>query len=325
VVSVLRGLEPSRRLTARAVVVWLLVAACAAWAAVRLLGLERGYPLVPLVAYTPIAAGATVLVAVVALALRRRWAALVAALLAVALVAAVAPRALGGPTDRRGPELRVLTSNLFRGQASPQALVALVRRTRADVLTLSEITPGAIEALREAGLDELMPQRVVRLGPRHSGTAIFSRLALEERPPLPGTWNPLAAATVRVAGAPGVELLAVHPPAPFDERHVRAWQREYDLLPPASTGPLRVLAGDFNATLDHAPLRDLLATGYVDAAEQVGEGLRATWPVGRRVPPPVTIDHVLADERCGVRAYGVHTVPRSDHKAVFAELVLPRA
>jgi hypothetical protein len=34
----------------RMVVGWLLAAACVAWAALRLLGLERGFPLVPLVA-----------------------------------------------------------------------------------------------------------------------------------------------------------------------------------------------------------------------------------------------------------------------------------
>ena len=45
---------------------------------------------------------------------------------------------------------------------------------------------------------------------------------------------------------------------------------------------------------------------------------------GRRIPPAVTIDHVLADARIGVRAVSVHTIPGTDHRAVFAELVLPR-
>jgi hypothetical protein len=42
------------------------------------------------------------------------------------------------------------------------------------------------------------------------------------------------------------------------------------------------------------------------------------------LPPPVTIDHVLADARCGWRAVRVFPVPHSDHRAVLAELVLPR-
>ena len=95
-------------------------------------------------------------------------------------------------------------------------------------------------------------------------------------------------------------------------------------LPPATPdGRLRILAGDFNATLDHAELRRVLDTGYQDAAAQVGAGLHGTWPHGRRFPPPVTIDHVLADERLGVRAVSIHTIPGTDHRAVLAELELP--
>ena len=69
----------------------------------------------------------------------------------------------------------------------------------------------------------------------------------------------------------------------------------------------------------------MVDSGYEDAAAETGTGLRATWPAGRRFPPPVTIDHVLADARCGVRSARVLDVPRSDHRAVLAELELPRA
>jgi hypothetical protein len=33
---------------------------------------------------------------------------------------------------------------------------------------------------------------------------------------------------------------------------------------------------------------------------------------------------VLADRRCGVRAFSVHPIPGTDHRAVLADLVLPR-
>ncbi|MEJ7787976.1 MAG: hypothetical protein WKF96_24510, partial [Solirubrobacteraceae bacterium] len=41
-------------------------------------------------------------------------------------------------------------------------------------------------------------------------------------------------------------------------------------------GPLRLIAGDLNATLDHGALRDLLSDGYVDAADATGNGLLST-------------------------------------------------
>ena len=88
------------------------------------------------------------------------------------------------------------------------------------------------------------------------------------------------------------------------------------------SGTVRVLAGDFNATLDHAPMRRLLSSGYRDAAATVGVGLVGTWgPYDGDLIPPVTIDHVLVDRRVAVAAVSVHPLPGGDHRAVLAELV----
>lgn len=43
----------------------------------------------------------------------------------------------------------------------------------------------------------------------------------------------------------------------------------------------------------------------------------------RHFPPAVTIDHVLADQRIGIGDVSVHEIPGSDHRAVFAELIVP--
>ena len=97
-------------------------------------------------------------------------------------------------------------------------------------------------------------------------------------------------------------------------------------LPAAGpTGAPRVLAGDFNATLDHGELRRLLDRGYRDAAEQAGTALRPTWPADRSlIPALVTIDHVLADRRIRVASARTVAIPGSDHRGVLAVLVLPR-
>jgi endonuclease/exonuclease/phosphatase (EEP) superfamily protein YafD len=310
----------------RMLVAWALAAACAGWAVLRLLALERGFPLVPLVAYTPFVAAGAVVVVVVAVVLRQRAAALVAAVVALALGAVVAPRALGGPSDPAGdpgPRLRVLTSNLRYGHASAESLVALVRSTRADVLSLQELTPEAVRALDAAGLGEVMPHYVLHAAAGGDGTGLYSRLPLDEAPSPEGTSFTMVAARAHPRGGPVVGLVAVHPSAPV--RHgIQFWRRDLRALPAAGGSPLLILAGDFNATLDHAELRRLIDTGYEDAAAQLGAGLTPTWPEGRRIPPPVTIDHVLADERCGFRAVSVHTIPGTDHRAVYAELALPK-
>lgn len=55
--------------------------------------------------------------------------------------------------------------------------------------------------------------------------------------------------------------------------------------------------------------------GYRDAGEAAA--------TGGPFPPPITIDHILADERLGVVEYQVEPLPGSDHRAIFAELALP--
>ena len=80
-------------------------------------------------------------------------------------------------------------------------------------------------------------------------------------------------------------------------------------LRPISEGVVRILLGDFNATLDHQALRDVLDRGYVDAADAVGKALTPTWPRQRLLPPTVTIDHVLVDERVRVSDVGIHELP----------------
>ncbi|MFD2357485.1 endonuclease/exonuclease/phosphatase family protein [Nonomuraea ferruginea] len=61
-------------------------------------------------------------------------------------------------------------------------------------------------------------------------------------------------------------------------------------------------------------MRDLLGRGYADAAHQAGAGLTPTWPNGRGLPPFITIDHILVDERAGVSSFDVLDVPGTDHR-----------
>jgi endonuclease/exonuclease/phosphatase (EEP) superfamily protein YafD len=310
----------------RSLIAWLLVLPVAGWVVLRAFGLEQGYPLVPLLAYTPLAVAGGAVVLVVTLLLRRRAAAGLAAALTITLAVFVAPRALGGPSAAEGgsgPRLTVLTANLYHEPRAAAGIVAVVRRERPDVLSLQEVTPPVAAALDEAGLRRLLPERLQDARPRGFGSAVYARVPLD-RAAVPAGQT-VTAARLRVRGAPSVEVLAVHPRAPLTEHRMDEWRADLRALPRATPrGAVRVLAGDFNATLDHAELRRVLEFGYEDAADEVGHGLRATWPSNRRFPPPVTIDHVLADERCGVRDVRVIDVPASDHRAVLAELELPR-
>jgi endonuclease/exonuclease/phosphatase family metal-dependent hydrolase len=212
-------------------------------------------------------------------------------------------------------------------------LLDLVRDRRVDVLALQEYTREAEAALDRAGIATLLPYRETHPAGGGSGSAVYSRLPLNEGGVRTNQCGFLQAyATVTVPGKIPVLVESAHPSAPSDLKNLDCWRA--DLAgepgatdPPATPdGPVRVLAGDFNSTLDHHALRRLIGRGYRDAAESAGRGLAGTWgPYGGSLVPPVTIDHVLVDRRIGVGAVGVDRLPGSDHRAVFAELTVPPA
>ncbi|MEV0163425.1 endonuclease/exonuclease/phosphatase (EEP) superfamily protein YafD [Nonomuraea fuscirosea] len=305
---------------------WIVVAPFGLWAVVRLSGFEPDFPWVPVVSYTPYALGAALLGLVLACVLRR-WAAGTVALVSVlAMTPVVLPRAFAdGNPGAKGPALRVLAANLLVGGADTDELTALVTRLKPDVLTLQEFTPAAMRRLEAAGLRRALPHAVTRPVNGVGGSAIYARHPLDAVPMIKIGGFGQARAWLKHSGGTRVEIVSVHPCAPKRTRSTPCWQAGLEALP-RGDGKLRVLAGDFNATLDHLPMRDLLAAGYRDAADVMGRGLRATWPQGDPPAhlPGVTIDHVLADSRMAVRAYEVLSLKHTDHRPVFAELQLPR-
>ncbi len=305
--------------------IWAAVLPIALWATVRSLGLDGGSLLVPLMAFTPYVAIAALLVAGVAVALSNWAAAAVAALATLALALAVLPRAIGdGTVDAAGREtLSVLSANVRRGQADPEALVGLVRRFHPDLLAIQELKPKFVRELDAAGIRGLLPHDdlVVFPGLAMTGVGIYSRLPL--RPTYPHD-NSGVGARVQLPSGRSVSVVDVHPHTP-KPGYIDEWQKTLEALPSGGSGDLRVLLGDFNATLDQSQLRHLVDRGYRDAGEVAGKGLEPTFPQEgwAGFGPFITIDHVLADRRLGIVSYGVVEQPGSDHRAIHAELALP--
>jgi endonuclease/exonuclease/phosphatase (EEP) superfamily protein YafD len=310
------------------VALWLAAVPCAIWAMVRLFGLERGYPAVQLMAFTPYVAAVAVVVAAAALLTRRFAAGAVAAVAAVSLCAVVLPRAIpDGGSPANGPVLRVLSTNLLAGSGDERAVLALVRRLKVDVVAVQEFTPSDAEGLAAAGVTDVLPHHALYPKDGVVGSALLSRYPLRDAALRVHESNfTQARATVDVPGAVAVQIESVHPQAPCCRSVTAGWERDLrNQLPASVDGPVRVLMGDFNATLDHAALRRLIDTGYRDAAAVSGSGFRSTWPYDEKwFVPGVTLDRVLADKRVGVRAARPYRVPGSDHKAIYAELVLPK-
>lgn len=317
---------PRRRRRVGARLAWVAVTPLAAWAAARLGGLERGSFLTQIMTATPYAAAGSVGALLLAVLSRRRLAIAVAAATTVAFAVSLAPRTLASAQPAAdGPTLRVLSTNLLFGRADAEAVMDLVRRVRPDVVAAQELTPSAVLELDDAGLKELMPYRVLHDEYSAAGSGLYSRYPLTELPGLfRSVGHNMPAASLTLPGGAQVQLVDVHTFPPLG-RMAALWTEGLRNLPSATAdGPYRILVGDFNASLDHAELRKVVDRGYVDAADVTGKGLIPTWPAHRRVfPPIITIDHVLADRRLAVTGYEVHTLPRTDHRAVFAEVRLP--
>ena len=282
--------------------------------------------MVPLMSFTPQVAAAAPMAALGLRLTGRRGPAATAVLASAALGLLV--RSRGVPRrqpEAGGPTLRVLTTNLLVGRADSEAVVARVRQGDLDVLFVQELTIGAETRLKQAGLEDLLPYAQIEHkdgGPRGSG--IYARFPLSEGPPLPSTFAAQPTALLELPDGEQVERICVHPRAPAMRRGGSAnWRAELAVLPAPGKLP-RVVAGDFNATPDHAAFRDVLRLGYADAAIQTGTGLIRTWGRPGR-DPWLTIDHVLVSRECAVLACSVHMVPGSDHRAVYAEIRLPAA
>ncbi len=288
--------------------------------ALRLIGYDGDWYTLVALSLTPYVAAAGALLGGLALVLRRWWVGGLALVLAIVLAVLVLPRL--SASDQRevhGKTLRVLASNLLYGQADPKAVVDLVRSQRIDVLNLVEMTPRAVDGLTAAGLFETLPYRVLHPAPGAFGSGIVSRFPLKEVNLTGDSAAKQPGAQADLGDGVVAEIVAVHPISP--DVDTPQWEREIkDLSRAAGEHGLRILAGDFNATLDHAAFRTVLSRGYNDAAEERGAGLSPTWPSSS---PVVTIDHVVVDNRAAVEDYRVFDVAGSDHRAVFAEVRLP--
>ncbi|WP_245746409.1 endonuclease/exonuclease/phosphatase family protein [Nocardia altamirensis] len=303
----------------KSVVAWLAVVPGVVWAVVRVAGLDTWYPMVQLIAFTPQIAAISVVPVVLNVLLRQRYAAVAAGLVTIVLAACVVPRAIsdGDPLNgAKGEELRVMSANVLMGKADVAELARLA--TDVDVVAVQELTPEFAESF-----GKYFPHRVVYPAPGVGGSGVFSRLPLRDAGVRRNPWGFMQA----IAEIPerGVSVESAHPAAPSSRAAVEPWRESFRRqLGATPDGPLRILAGDFNATIDHSVMRALVDSGYRDAAQVVGKGLVGTWGPydGDRIPP-VTLDRVLADRRIGVRDVQVLDLRGSDHRPVRAVLVLP--
>ncbi|MFF4980643.1 endonuclease/exonuclease/phosphatase family protein [Streptomyces sp. NPDC001046] len=224
------------------------------------------------------------------------------------------------PAGRPVASFRVLTSNVEFGQGTP-ALVAAVRREDPDIVFVEECDPDCDARLKQDLAREYPHRRAVE-GGGSEGSVILSRFPLRPTGGVPATMG-MPGAVADVDGH-AVRLQLAHPMPPLPGQ-VDLWKRELgDLRAAARTDPGTplVLAGDFNASQDHAAFRRILDTGLRDASRLDGADRTATWPARTAPTFGVQIDHVLVSEEFAAERTRILDLSGTDHRAVVTDLTL---
>jgi endonuclease/exonuclease/phosphatase (EEP) superfamily protein YafD len=299
--------------------------------------LTGGHPPTPItqLAALPPAATVPATAAVIIAAITAPWLAVLLAIPAVILwIWQLPPRrrtshqAAAGPARESGSgsamvRLRLLTVNAQGGAADPAALLRILRSQNVDVLAVQELTPHMVSRLEAAGLAQLLPFSHLDPRPGSPGTGLWARWPLTPLPPVAGLRAAAPRARIDPLGGRPVTLTAVHPLAPTNG-HAGIWQRELTLIGQAlaAVDEPQVVAGDFNASRDHRPLRDLLVAGFRDCADsgQSRSWPGFTWPAAGGMLPVMRLDHVLVSRTATVRMTRTLRVPHTDHHGVLAAI-----
>jgi endonuclease/exonuclease/phosphatase family metal-dependent hydrolase len=313
-------------------VTWLTALILITMALLALLArLAGGYPPRPvpeLAALAPLAV-VPAIAAVIVAAAAAWWLAVLLAVPAALLVMWQLPLPRRAPirgaagVSRRPPSaattlrLRLFSVNARSGAADSAVILRILRQHDVDVLAVQELTPLMVSRLAAAGLTQLLPFSHLDARPGAGGTGLWARWPLAPLQPVPGLRSAAPRARIDPLGGLSVTLTVVHPVAPRYGRAVR-WRRELGMIQQTLTAvdEPQVVAGDFNATRDHGPFRELLAAGFLDCADA---SQNRSWP-GFTWPslPVMRLDHVLVSRAATVPMTRTMRVPRTDHHGVLA-------
>ena len=280
-------------------------------------------------------------------------------LLALTGGALLSPRGLSKPTPPPAGTrvLTVMVANVLGGGADPEAVAKLIQTHKPDIVSLPEAQVDVRQEieryLQGASYFGYTQQANAAV---ESATSVLVSSALgavhfdAERldtgkvsSELPGTAKP-------GAGEPGAEttgpvrqtttqfghiivtggnlgklrLIAYHgyPPLPKD---VTTWKQDLQVVQDwCSAGTQTVLAGDFNATTDHADFRAALSRHCRSVAPAGGAGLQGTWPSDRPALFRTQIDHVVVTDGIVPGKFKTYNLEGSDHRAVIATVAVPK-
>jgi len=328
----------------------LVTALCAVAAAVvtwpQLFRLERTWPIAQVVSFRGLVAVvfAALLVALLLLALARPLRALALSLALVAGIAAAANAGLvlshGAGADtlpaKEAGSIRVLTWNTAGSATSPDTVAQIAVAMDADIVTLPETTieTGEQVALAMRDLGHRMWAHHAEYGTdgwdARSTTLLISpdlgdySVIASSQDGTSNTSTVPSAVAMPVSGD-GPIVVAAHAVAPR-QSYMQHWRDDLQWLANQCADANVIMAGDFNATIDH--MTGLGVDGGTlgmchDAAAETGNGGVGTWSTSFPALAGAPIDHVMSSSHW--KPSGSMVLPSldgsgSDHRPLIVQL-----
>lgn len=233
----------------------------------------------------------------------------------------------------------VLSWNTLGDEPGPAAIARLALDQDADVVTLPETTEATGEAIAKAMRAGGRPMWVHTLAfdqisKARSTTLLISpdlgdySVSNEAGSGPPGNTNVLPTVVATPVDGAGPTIIAVHAVAPI-RFEMSNWRSDLDWLAEQCAGENVIMAGDFNATVDHLSGRETSAGAVLgdcrDAGLSIGAGAVGTWPTFAPALLGSPIDHVLATANWQVQSMRViesEDDAGSDHRPIVATLSL---
>ncbi|MEU4195021.1 endonuclease/exonuclease/phosphatase family protein [Kribbella sp. NPDC026611] len=294
----------------------------------ELFGLADITPFAQLAAFRPQGLVVVLVMALVML-VRRGWriAAVLVAALALTGAALIAPRQFSDPSPVADGDrvLTVMVANVLGGGANAGEVAELIRERKPDLVSLPEAQVDVREQIR-VQLQDLhykgftaQPSKAVESA---TSVLVSSSLGDVTFASEPGTTFGNIVVTGGSLGP--VRLIAYHGFPPLRDG-VATWRRDLGVLRQwCAQDPPTVVAGDFNATLDHAAFRYALGGNCRSVAATAGKGLVGTWPADQPAVVRTQIDHVVLTRQLRPGHFTTYPIKGTDHRAVVATVGVPR-
>ncbi|MFG6401809.1 MULTISPECIES: endonuclease/exonuclease/phosphatase family protein [unclassified Microbacterium] len=339
----------------RRIVGVLFAALCLGGAAVltwpQLFRLERTFPIAQIVSFRGPLAVAFLALALIALllAMFRAVRALALTIAAIAVVAAAANagvmvyRGAGTDTDafpaKTDASVRVMTWNTAGSATAPDTIASIAVAMKADIVTLPETTIETGEQVAILMRDAGSPMWAHHAeygqygvdGWDASSTTVLISPALGDYSVIESSQDgssntsTVPSAVAMPTSGSGPTVVAAHAVAPR-QSYMQQWRDDLQWLADQCSAENVILAGDFNATLDHMAGMgvDGGSLGRChDAASETGNGGVGTWTTSYPSLVGAPIDHILVSPYWRVTGSAVLTsldTSGSDHRPLVVQL-----